>query len=448
MRGHPSERAAGGPRPGRAAGPPAWEARFRSVEQAGLAVGPLGAGVQRRPQAGDEVLGGQGGERGVDRPERLEVVEHGLHDQVRLIFGERGAAHEERLDAEQRDVVGLASAVGAARHGGERVVRELLDQGRELRVGQRDEHGVAGRHDVADRRAADADGVEEAVDAAVAQEVGRLGRAQVLGADVGLAHALRREHRLHGEQHARTGRAERHALAGDVGELVHAGVGEAHEVHRLGVEPDQRSHALEGVALERGLAVVGLVHDVRLRHRQVELVVADRADVEDGAGGRLDGEAQAHPGLVDDAGGGASDRVVHAGDTAGADREERGLGEGEGRERQNGQGGGESFHENPFRAALGAAGPGTAAGTRSPTAGSRRRGWGHGAVWRPNDTRFGRRPWRVPFVRHGADGSEASVDTPSGGPLPSPCHRNVMPPPGRSLTCWARRRVSCARRRR
>ncbi len=76
--------------------------------------------------------------------------------------------------------------------------------------------------------------------------------------------------------------------------------------------------------LEGPGAVVVLILHVGLRHAEIELAGLDRVDVVDGAAGRLDRAAQAVLGavLVDEPADGAADRVIDAGDAAGADGDE------------------------------------------------------------------------------------------------------------------------------
>jgi hypothetical protein len=60
------------------AGRRARPAERPSREQADLAVGALGAGVQRRAEAGEEVFGGQIGQRRVDRLEGARLSKTAL----------------------------------------------------------------------------------------------------------------------------------------------------------------------------------------------------------------------------------------------------------------------------------------------------------------------------------------------------------------------------------
>ena len=153
--------------------------------------------------------------------------------------------------------------------------------------------------------------------------------------EVAHLHALGGEQLLHRRARARARVADVDALALEVAELGDARFLARHQRERLGMHREHGAQVLVAL-LERAAAVVGLELDVGLRHAEIELAALDRVDVVDRAAGGFDRAANAGLGavLVDEPADRAADGVVHAGDPAGADRDElllRG-----GRERQQG----------------------------------------------------------------------------------------------------------------
>src|SRR5690606_34587715 len=104
-----------------------------------------------------------------------------------------------------------------------------------------------------------------------------------------------------------------------------AGIRAHHHGERLRVQREHRAQVLErALVLEAVATVEGMVLDVRLDHAEVELARADAVQVEHRAFGALGRAADAvlGPSLSDQAADRAPRRVVHAGDSAGPDRDE------------------------------------------------------------------------------------------------------------------------------
>ena len=191
-----------------------------------------------------------------------------------------------------------------------------------MAVVEADKVDAAGGGKVGDGRGGRTGDDERGVDLAVLQALGAVAEALVHGRDVRLLEVVSAEHVNGVEVHARAGCADGDLLAGEVGNGLDVGVG-GDDLHLLLIQLSHDGEAGDG-AVKQALAVVGVVHNVALHERELDVAVGQILDVGLRAAG---GEGRdLAVGLAGDEGSEhAAEGVVRAGLAAGAEAE-RGSG--------------------------------------------------------------------------------------------------------------------------
>jgi hypothetical protein len=171
-----------------------------------------------------------------------------------------------------------------------------------------------------------ADHVDHGIDVVVGECRGLFGGIELGGQREGAgipAHGV--HHHVHGVALAGAGVADVDTLAGEVADMLDAGVGTCHHGQRLGCMVKTARISSHGtVGLEVGHAMVGTELDVGLHHAHVELAGLHAVDVGHGAagGGGVTAYVVLVAAAVHHAADGLADDIVDAGLAAGTDGDE------------------------------------------------------------------------------------------------------------------------------
>src|SRR5581483_993701 len=252
------------------------------LDQALLAIELLGPRMQRDPHALERRLEPDVAALGVARIEQLARarIPQRRRDLVDQLVGLLARGHPERMHADRLHAGdALVGAVGNLVDAEEIV---LLDQLLRARALDRDELDADGRGELGDRTLRPAGNAEERVDLAVLQAVGDALRRQVLGLEILLLEAERRQDQPRVDQRTGARLVERHALAAQVGHRLDAGPGAHHQVDALRVEIADRPKRVDlGPALIDAGAGVGPIGDVGLHESRLRRTGSDRGRVGD-----------------------------------------------------------------------------------------------------------------------------------------------------------------------
>ena len=267
------------------------------------------------------------GETRLGLPQHVEVRHHRLGHRVDDVVGHARDGDQRRLAAECENV-----GRGAVRRGGNdgvHVVRSLRHQLLDRRPADADQDEAAGGKLCRDKLRGVAEEHKIGVDPVVAQGIGRRVRPQLGGQRQ--VRALQPEgalDHLPGGPNARAGIADVDAFALEVVDAGDASIRPRHNCDQLRVEREHRAQIGKRPSVPTPPPCARLILDVGLNQGEIELAGLERVEIVDGARRRLDRAARplrSHR-LVHHGTQSAAHGVVDARQLPGAHRDKCGIG--------------------------------------------------------------------------------------------------------------------------